>query len=273
MNFETYSLEAYRPIIIDKGLDLLAGLAILCIGFWIAKRTINLIEKALTKANVDESLVPFLASILDWTLKIVVVLAAANQVGIETTSFIALLGTAGLAVGLALQGSLSNFAGGVIILLLKPFRVGDAITAQGFTGVVQKITTFSTRLKTGDNQVIVLPNGPLANAPIININCEPKRRVDFVFGIGYSDDIEKARIVIKDILENDARVLLDEGLTIAVSELADSSVNFTVRAWTKTSDYWGVKFDTTEKVKMSFDKEGISIPFPQRELRIIKEYD
>ena len=190
------------------------------------------------------------------------------MVGIETTSFVAILGAAGLAVGLALQGSLANFAGGVLILMFKPFKVGDLIEAQGFIATVKEIQIFNTILKTADNRIVIIPNGSLSNGSMVNINQESTRRVDFVFGIGYEDDIDKAKSILNTLADNDSRVLKDPAKVIVLSELADSSVNFTVRLWAKTEDYWGVYFDMQEAVKKSFDQQGISIPYPQQDVHM-----
>ena len=222
----------------------------------------------MAKKEVDASLIPFLSSVLSWSLKICVFITAVSTAGVQTTSFIALLGTAGLAIGMALQGSLSNFAGGVLILLLKPFKVGDVIKAQGYIGSVDKITTFSTFLRTPDNQIICIPNGGLANSAIVNINQEDTRRVDFTFGIGYGDSIAEAKQVLTNIVNSESRILKDPAYQIVVGELADSSVNFYVRTWVNTPDYWGVFFDITEKVKTEFDTNKISIPFPQTDVHI-----
>jgi small conductance mechanosensitive channel len=190
------------------------------------------------------------------------------MVGIATTSFVAILGAAGLAVGLALQGSLANFAGGVLILLFKPFKVGDFINAQGHAGTVNAIRVFFTTLKTPDNKTIIIPNGALSNSSITNFSTEPQRRVDMTFGIGYADDIQKAKGILKRLVDSDSRILREPEPAIVLTELADSSVNFAVRAWCNATDYWGIYFDMHEKVKESFDKEGVSIPFPQRDLHV-----
>lgn len=257
-----------KELLVMFGTHILFSLIILFIGFKATNLIIRLVEKALDKRQVDHSLKLFLSSVFSWLLKISVVIAAANTAGIETTSFVALLGTAGLAIGMALQGSLSNFAGGVLILLLKPFKVGDVIKAQGFVGKVDSITTFSTYLRTPDNQIIVIPNGGLANSAIINVNQEPTRRVDFTFSIGYEDDIDQAKNVLKELVEADNRILKEPEYAILVSELADSSVNIVVRTWTKTEDYWGVFHELTETVKKKFDQVGITIPFPQSEINV-----
>lgn len=267
LNIET-AANNIKQILTTTGLQVLLAIVVLFIGFKVTNFITRLVDKKLAKNNVDESLRPFLISVLSWLLKIAVFISAANTAGFKTTSFIALLGTAGLAIGLALQGSLSNFAGGVLILLLKPFKVGDVISAQGFTGAVDRITTFSTYLRTPDNQIISIPNGGLANSPITNINQEATRRVDFVFGIGYEDDIDKARSILENLLNSDSRVLKDPKYVIVVGELADSSVNFVVRAWVETQNYWGVHFDMIENVKKKFDQEKISIPYPQTDVHL-----
>ena len=249
----------------------LLGICVLIIGLLVNKIIVKSVGKVLSKKGLEKSLSGFLTSLLSWVLKIVVVLMAASTAGIETTSFLALLGSAGLAVGLALQGSLSNFAGGVLILILKPFKVGDVITAQGFTGSVAEITTFNTVLKTPDNKVINLPNGSLANSPIVNINKESTRRVDFVFGVDYGDNIDDVKATLNDLVKADQRILIDPAPLVVLSELGDSSVNFTVRAWTQTENYWGVYFDLMETVKKSFDDKGFSIPFPQTDLHLYKK--
>ena len=269
MNYDVqYFISMGQTILMSFGVQFIQALIILFVGFKVANLIVSTTEKTLEKKNIDPSLRPFLVSVLSWLIKLAVFVSAITTLGIKTTSFVALLGTIGLAIGMALQGSLSNFAGGVLILLLKPFKVGDVITAQGFTGTVDKITTFSTYLKTGDNRVISIPNGGLANSPVININHEATRRVDFTFGIGYEDDIDKARAIISELIEKDERSLKDQNPSIFVGELADSSVNFIVRVWTKTSDYWGFHFDLIENVKKEFDKQNISIPYPQQEVHI-----
>jgi small conductance mechanosensitive channel len=220
------------------------------------------------KANTEPTLAQFLANLVSVGLKALLLISVASMVGIETTSFIAILGAAGLAVGLALQGSLANFAGGVLVLLFKPFKVGDFIDAQGVMGTVAEIQIFNTVIKTGDNKRIIVPNGSISNGIITNFSAEETRRVDFVFGIGYDDDIAKAKGVLERLFTSDERVFSDPAPLIVVSSLGDSSVNITVRAWAKASDYWGVFFGMTELVKITFDQEGISIPYPQRDVHL-----
>ncbi len=252
----------------EIGPGLVAAIATLVIGLWVIKLIGRVLTRALERSKVDISLQHFLASLMTTLLKVMLLISVASMVGINTTSFVAIIGAAGLAVGLALQGSLANFAGGVLILLFKPYKVGDFIEAQGFSGSVKEIQIFNTILKTGDNKIIIIPNGPLAGGNIINYSTMPTRRVDMTFGIGYDDDLKKAKEVLHRLVQEDERILKDPEPMIAVSELADSSVNFTVRVWCKSSDYWGVYFDMQEKVKLTFDQEKLSIPYPQQDVHI-----
>ncbi len=249
----------------------LLAIIVLIIGWAIINSFIKAFKKGLGKRDFDPSLTPFVAGILSALLKVMLIISVASMVGIATTSFIAVLGAAGLAIGLALQGSLANFAGGVLILLLKPFKVGDVIEAQGVIASVSEIQIFHTVLKSYDNKTIILPNGPLYNDKIINYTTEETRTVEWIFGIGYNDDIDKAREVIKEVVYNDERILNPDEPFINLSELGDSSVNFKVRAKVNGGDYWGVFFDKTEAVKKAFDKAGISIPFPQRDVHLYQE--
>ncbi|MGB3848776.1 MAG: mechanosensitive ion channel domain-containing protein [Tunicatimonas sp.] len=242
---------------------LLLAILTLIIGLALIKRIVKYVRKQLSKRDVDPSLVPFLSGIIRAILVVMLVISVAGMVGVATTSFVAVLGAAGLAIGLALQGSLSNFAGGVLILLLKPFRVGDVIEAQGVTASVKEIQIFHTIMKSFDNKTIIVPNGPLANDKIINYSVEQTRLVEWTFGIGYSDDIDQARQVIKDIVYNDPRVVAPDEQFINLAELGDSSVNLKVRARVVQGDYWSVFFEVNEAVKKAFDREGITIPFPQ----------
>ena len=250
------------------GIKVLAAVAIFIVGRWVAKGIANLIKKMMIKSNTDETLVKFVGSLSYIALLAFVVIAALNQLGIQTTSFIAVLGAAGLAIGLALQGSLGNFAAGVLMIIFKPFKVGDFIEGAGVAGTVEEIQIFTTQLKTPDNKTIIVPNAKMTGDNITNYTMKGTRRVDFVFGIGYEDDIDKARKVIEGIIAEDNRVLKDPAPMVALSELADSSVNFVARAWTSADDYWGFYFDTTERVKKQFDAEGISIPYPQRDVHV-----
>lgn len=256
---------------VDYGLAILKAIIILAIGLWVIKAIRNGFGKLLDKRDIDSSLKPFLKSLLYNTLLVLLVLSVLGTLGVQMTSFIAIIGAAGLAIGLALQGTLQNFAGGVIILVLRPFKVGDFIDGGGHSGTVREIQIFNTVLMTPDNKKIIIPNGGLSNSSITNYSAEETRRVDLVFGIGYDDDIKKAKELLETIVSSDERVLKDPAHTVAVSALADSSVNFVVRPWVKAADYWGVYFDLHEKVKLEFDKAGISIPFPQRDIHVYNE--
>jgi len=261
----------------EKGVELLweygpkivTALLILIIGSIIVGVVTRTFSRVLKKQNVDESLRPFLRSLLRALLVTLLVIVVASQLGIEMTSFVAILGAAGLAIGLALQGTLQNFAGGVMILLFKPYRVGDVIEAQGFIGSVKEIQIFVTILHTWDKKVIIIPNGKLSNDSIINYSKEETRVVEWIFGIGYEDDIDKARKIIEEVVFTDERVLDEPGnYFINISELGDSSVNFKVRANVQGGDYWQILFDMNERVKKAFDSNGISIPFPQRDVHL-----
>jgi len=250
----------------EYGIKIIGAIAIFVIGKWVAKKLSGLVKKLMDRGEIDSTLSAFIASIVDIILMIVVVLAAVNNLGIDTTSFIALLGAAGLAIGLALQGTFGNIGSGVILILFRPFEVGDFISAGGESGTVEAITLFNTTLLTPDNKVILIPNAAVAGGNITNFSAKEERRVDFVFGIGYDDDLKLAKSTLQDIVDADDRILKDPASFIGVGELGDSSVNFTVRVWVKASDYWGVHFDTTEKVKLTFDDKGISIPYPQMDI-------
>jgi len=250
------------------GLKVVAAIAVLIVGRWIAKGLTGFTEKIMNKRQVDPTVVSFVANMTYIALLVFVVLAALGQLGIQTTSFIAVIGAAGLAIGLALQGSLSNFAAGFLMIIFRPFKVGDFIEGAGVAGTVEKIQIFTTQLKTPDNKTIIIPNAKLSGDNIVNFSAKGTRRVDLVFGIGYGDDIDKARKIITDVIENDARVLKDPPPKIAVIELGDSSVNFAVRPWVNVPDYWDLWFHVTETIKKRFDAEGISIPFPQRDVHV-----
>jgi small conductance mechanosensitive channel len=255
------------------GLKVLAAVAIFIVGRWVAKGVRKLVQRVMAKGKVDATLVTFTANLVYIGLLAFVVIAALGQLGIQTTSFIAILGAAGLAIGLALQGSLSNFAAGFLLIIFRPFKVGDLIEGAGVFGVVEAIQIFTTQLKTADNKTVIVPNAKLTDDNIVNWTVKGTRRVDMVMGIGYEDDIDKARSLMADIIEADARILKDPAPQISVSELADSSVNFVVRPWVKVEDYWGVYFDLTEKIKKSFDSNGISIPYPQRDVHVYQHGD
>lgn len=257
-----------REFAVAYGMKIIGAIAIVVIGFWLTNVITKITSKILKKKSFDPTLSKFITSITKILLQIVVVLAALNTLNFQTTSLIAIIGAAGLAVGFALQGSLSNFASGVMLIVFRPIKVHDLITAAGETGVVEEIGVFTSTIVTLDNKTIIVPNSKLTGDNIINFTTKGTLRVDLVFGIGYGDDIDKARKAIKEVLDNDSRILKDPAPDIFVSELADSSVNFTVRPWAKTSDYWDVYFDTTEAVKKKFDEQNISIPFPQRDVHM-----
>ena len=244
--------------------------AILLGGIWLAKRIKKYIVLIMERRNIDALLASFTSNIAYVALVAFVIIAALSQLGIQTTSFVAIIGAAGLAIGLSLQNSLSNFASGVMIIAFRPFKVGDFIEAGGVAGVVEGIQIFSTQMRTGDNKQIIVPNSSITGGNIVNYSAKDTRRVDMVFGIGYGDDIKKAKDILLKLLEEDERILKDPAPVVAVSELADSSVNFVVRPWVKSDDFWGVKFDYTENVKLTFDKEGISIPYPQQDVHLHK---
>jgi small conductance mechanosensitive channel len=260
-------MDTAVEMLMNYGPKVVLAILTLVIGMWLIKRVVGTANRHFT-SRAEATLGQFIGSVVSVLLKAVLLIAVASMIGIETTSFIAVLGAAGLAVGLALQGSLSNFAGGVLILLFKPFKVGDLIEAQGHIATVKEIQIFNTILKTGDNRIVIVPNGSLSNNSLVNINQEPTRRVDLAFGIGYGDDIDKAKSILTTLAENDSRVLKDPAPLVVLAELADSSVNFTVRLWVNTADYWGVYFDMHEAVKKSFDSQGISIPFPQQDVHM-----
>ena len=265
-------VEKNLDTIIQMGLQYAPKLALalitLLIGFWMIGRVGRLIDSQFEKRDLDPSLRTFSVSMIGVILKVLLVISVAGMVGIETTSFVAIIGAAGLAVGLALQGSLSNFAGSVLILIFKPFKVGDVIDVAGRIGTVKEIQIFATVMRTTDNKRVIIPNGVLAGGTIVNLSAEDTRRIDLVFGIGYNDDIDKAKEVLKAIIAKDERILSEPEPTVAVSELADSSVNFVFRPWVKKDDYWPVYYDMVETVKKTFDKEDISIPFPQRDVHL-----
>jgi small conductance mechanosensitive channel len=253
---------------VDFGIRILTAIAIFYIGRLIVGLFTRGLRKLLQKQQVDKTLETFVCNLARMGLLAFVVVAAINALGIQTASFIAVLGAAGLAVGLALQGSLSNFASGVLIVMFRPYKVGDWIEAAGVSGSVLEVQILTTALKTGDNKRVIVPNSQIMGSIITNYSAHDTRRVDLVVGVSYSDDLDKVRGTLQSIVAADERVLDDPAVTIAVSELADSSVNFVVRPWVKTADYWGVLFDLTETIKKRFDAEGISIPFPQRDVHI-----
>jgi len=275
MDISSLDFQHYAELIVQHGTSYAAKFAIALLIFLIGKRLArwftNMLTKALRHNEVDVELVGFFDSLVYWGLFALVCIAALAQLGVQTASFVAILGAAGLAIGLALQGSLSNFAAGVLIILLRPFRVNDFVDIAGESGKVQNIKVFTTELRTGDNKCVIIPNARVLDSNIINHSSTGTRRVDLEFGIGYDQDIDKARAVIKEIADADKRILKAPEIQIAVFQLADSSVNFVVRPWVKSDDYWSVYVDMTEQVKKRFDDEKIDIPFPQSTVRIVKD--
>ena len=264
-------LETAQTTGVAFGLKLLAALVIFYVGRIVARMLQKGLRKMLQTQAVDKILETFVCNLAYWAIMIFVIIAAINQVGVQTTSLIAVMGAAGLAVGLALQGSLSNFAAGVLIVIFRPYRVGDWVEAAGISGSVEQVQILTTILKTGDNKQIIVPNSQIMNSIITNYSANDTRRIDMIVGVSYSDDLDKVRKTLEELVASDERILKDPACTIAVSELADSSVNFVVRPWASTADYWSVKFDLTEAVKKRFDKEGISFPFPQQDVHLYKQ--
>ncbi len=268
---ENIDIEAlFTDYVVPWGINIALALAIFIVGRMVAAVIVRILNKVLVKSGMDEILVNFVTSIVKTLLLLFIIVAALDQLGVNTTSLIALLGAAGLAVGLALQGSLQNFAAGVMMIVFRPFKAGDFVEVAGTSGVVEAINIFSTTMRTGDNREVIVPNGAIYGDTITNFSARDTRRIDMVFGIGYGDDIRKARDIMQGILDADERVLKDPATTIAVSELADSSVNFVVRPWVNSGDYWPVKFDVTEKIKLAFDENNISIPYPQMDVHLEK---
>jgi len=250
--------------------NIIFAIAIVVVGRIVVKWLVKLARKVMIRSELDPILVNFLSSIANAVLLLFVFIAALDQLGVDTTSLIALLGAAGLAIGLALQGSLQNFAAGVMLIVFRPFKLGDFIEAGGVVGVVEKISIFSTVMKTGDNREIIIPNGQIYSGAITNYSARETRRIDMVFGIGYDDDMRKAKQIMVDILEAHELILKDPAPAVAVAELADSSVNFNVRPWVNSADYWPVRADLIEKIKLAFDENGISIPYPQMDVHTDK---
>lgn len=263
--------EKIYDIVLNYGPKLIGALITLVIGMWIISIVTGVLRRRFEKRNMEVSLRGFLNSMIGILLKALLWISAIGMMGVEMTSFIAILGAAGLAIGMALSGTLQNFAGGVMIMIFKPFKVGDFIDAQGHTGTVSEIQIFNTILKTPDNKTIIIPNAGLSTGSMTNFSTEKKRRVDFTFGIGYGDDVDKAKEVLLKLIKADERILDDPAAPfIAVSELADSSVNLVVRVWAEASNYWGIYFSLTEQVYKTFDKEGLNIPFPQMDVHVQK---
>ena len=256
--------------LVGFGKNIVIALLIFYVGKFVISLVVRGLRKFMRRQEVDKTLETFVCNLVRIALLVVVVIAAIGALGIQTTSFIAIFGAAGLAVGLALQGSLSNFAAGVLIVLFRPYRVGDFVEAAGIAGVVEQVQILTTVLRTGDNKQIIVPNGQIMDSIITNYSANETRRVDMVVGVSYDDDLDKVRATIQELIDAEERILDEPKPTIAVSELADSSVNFVVRPWVKTPDYWGVMFDLTEAIKKRFDQDGISFPFPQQDVHLYK---
>ncbi|MEM1263151.1 MAG: mechanosensitive ion channel domain-containing protein [Pseudomonadota bacterium] len=261
-------IEQFQPMVVDAAIALVKAIAFFVIGRWVAKAVTKAVKKAMARSDVEDTLETFVGNIVYTVLMAAVLLGVISTLGVEVTSLVALLGAAGLAVGLALQGSLSNFAAGVLIILFKPYRVGDYIEAAGVAGSVESLQIFTTVLKTPDNKVVIVPNSQVTDGVITNYSTNDTRRLDLIAGVSYSDDLDKVRNVLTEIIDESQYVLDTPAPTIAVSELADSSVNFVVRPWVKTADYWNAHFTITETIKKRFDAEGISIPFPQQDVYV-----
>ncbi len=267
---ENIDIEKWKTMFFDYGteygLKLIGAIIIWIIGSWVIKKIKNLLKKAIARTEYDESLEHFISNLIVGMLKVILVIVILGQLGVETTSFAAILAAAGLAIGLALQGSLSNFAGGVLIMIFKPYRIGDFIEAQGEIGVVKEIEIFTTKLNTTDNKEVIIPNGTISNGNITNYTTEKTRRVDITMGVSYDADIKQTKDLLMKIMMEHPKVLKDPEPVVVLGELADSSVNFKMRPWSLTGDYWNVYFEIMETCKIELDKAGIEIPFPQMDI-------
>lgn len=257
-------LDQLKELVVSYGLKVIAAIVIWIVGSWLIKKVLRGVKAIMAKREYDESLQKFLVDLLNWTLKILLFVVILGKLGVETTSFAAILAAAGLAVGMALQGSLGNFAGGVLIMIFKPFKIGDLVEAQGEIGAVKEINIFTTKLTGLSNKEIIIPNGALSNGNIINYTSEGTRRVDLVIGVSYDADIKQTKEVLMNVLTSQEKVLSDPAPTVTVLALADSSVNYAVRPWCKSEDYWDVYFNTQENTKLALDAAGIEIPYPHQ---------
>ena len=263
-------LTKIQTLGLDFALKAFIALVIFYVGRTIARLVVKGLGKVMQSQEVDQILESFISSLAYWAIMMFVIIAAIGQIGVQTTSLIAIMGAAGLAIGLSLQGSLANFAAGVLIVMFRPYRVGDFVEAAGVSGSVVQVQILTTILKTGDNKQVVVPNGQIMGSIITNYSANDTRRVDLTVGVSYDDDLDKVRATLQDLIDSDDRILTDPASLIAVSELADSSVNFVVKIWVKSGDYWGVFYGLTEAIKKRFDKEGISFPYPQQDVHLIK---
>ncbi len=266
-------MEMLQTTGVEFGINLITAALIFFIGKWVVGLVVKAIARMMQQGSIDATLERFICSLVRISLMVVVIIAAIGQLGVQTTSLLAVMGAAGLAVGLALQGSLSNFAAGVLIVLFRPYKVGDFVDAAGVMGVIEEVQILTTVMKTGDNKRIIVPNSQIMGSIITNYSANDTRRVDLTFGVSYDDDIDKVHKELRALVDADDRILKDPEVTIKVQALADSSVNFIVRPWVASGDYWGVYFDLTEKVKKRFDEVGISFPFPQQDVHLHKAYD
>jgi len=264
-------LEQLQEFLAESGLKLLGAVAIVLVGWWVAKLIRNVVRRVLTKARLEPTLVSFIATAAYVALMAFLIVAALGKVGIETTSFVAVLAAAGLAVGFALQGSLANLAAGVLLIIFRPFKVDDFVEGAGVTGTVEEVGMFTTQLRTPDNKTVIIPNAKLTGDNITNYTKKGVRRVDMVIGVAYGENVANVKRALDEVLRRDERIMKDPAPTIGVLELGDSSVNLAVRPWVNVPDYWDVYFDTMEAVKARFDAEGISIPFPQQDVHLIRE--
>lgn len=265
---ELLSPELIELYIIPWTIRIVMALVVFIIGRWIAKLAVRITGKMMTRAQIDSILTGFLGNILYSVLLLVVIIAALDQLGIQTTSLLAILGAAGLAVALAMKDSLANFSSGVMLIIFRPFKAGDWIEAAGIAGTVEEVKTFSTILRTGDNRAIIVPNSQIYSGPIVNNSAKPTRRIDLVFGIGYDDDLKLAKQLIEAAFKSDDRILKEPAPGIVLSELAESSVNINARPWVKSGDYWAVRANLLENIKLSFDEHGISFPYPQQDVHL-----
>jgi len=265
-----FNVEELSALAMTYGLKLIMAIVVYIIGKWAANLIAGSLEKGMAAKNVDSTVARFTRNIVYYALFAMVIVAALGQLGVQTASFVAIVGAAGLAIGFALQGSLANFAAGVLLILFRPFKAGDFIEAGGASGVVKEISIFSTILTTGDNKVVVIANNAVMGGNITNYSAMPTRRVDMVVGVGYGADLALVKKTLQELVDADERVLKDPAATIAVSELADSSVNLVFRPWVNSADYWGVFFDMNERIKLRFDELGIEIPFPQMDVHLDK---
>src|SRR5690606_917160 len=264
MDIETFKTDKWIVLATEYGIKIIGAIGIWIIGAWIIRKLLNASRAIMTKSKYEPSLQIFLINLLNWALKVLLIITILGTLGVSTTSFAAVIAAAGLAVGLALQGSLSNFAGGVLIMIFKPFKIGDVIEAQGVSGEVKQIEIFTTKLIGHSNKEIIIPNGSLSNGNIVNYSTQGTRRVDMVFGVGYDSDIKKTKEVIMSVLDQNPKILKTPKPTVNVLELASSSINFAVRPWCKSQHYWDVHFEVTENLKEAFDAAGIEIPYPHQ---------